>query len=107
MKRSRQDTGGSHQRFASARSFGGGSSSQVAPARPGSGAPDLRPGHLDGDPEVDVLIEFWSLGVISAKTLQAIAAVAVLVAPSPAMNELASLSNVHLHRDLTRKLVVV
>ena len=48
---------GKHQGFAWARSFGGGSSSRVAPARLGSGSPELRLGPLDGDAEVDVLID--------------------------------------------------
>ena len=63
-------------------------------------------GPLDGDPEVDKLIELWSLGVLAAKTLREIAAAAMLVAPRPAMGELASLSPGHEHRDLTRKLGV-
>ena len=84
MKRPRLGIGGKHQRLA--RAGVGASSSRTAPSHRGDAGPVLRPGPLDGDPEVDKLVELWSLGVITAKTVHEIAAAAVLVAPRPAMN---------------------
>ena len=62
---------------------------------------DSRQGPLDGDPEVDVLLELWSLGLITPKVLRDIAIAACLVAPRPQMK---SLSTVHRYRDLSSKL---
>ena len=98
MKRSRLWSGGKHQRLQRARV------DHVGPLPAAGSASGPRLGPLDGDPEVDVLIELWSLGVLSAKTLRTIATAAVKVAPRPAMCELASLSEGHFHRDLSRKL---
>ena len=106
MKRSRVWPGGKHQRLvrARARVEGGAASSGVAPLLSSGPPSGSRLGPLDGDPEVDVLIELWSLGSLSAKTLHTIAKAAVKVAPRPTMSELASLSEGHCHRDLFRKL---
>ena len=62
-------------------------------------------GPLDGDAEVDVLLELWSLGLMSALILQTIANAACKVAPRPAMERLSHIGaagNVrgNAHRDL-------
>ena len=66
---------------------------------------------FDGDAEVELLVELWALGLVSATTLQAIGAAAVVAAPRPQMRALAQLGaeGVHrnnCHRDLQRKLGV-
>jgi len=66
-------------------------------------------GPLDGDAEVDVLLELWSLGLMSALLLQTIANAACKVAPRPAMERLSHIGsggNVrgNAHRDLQRLL---
>ena len=68
-------------------------------------------GPLDGDPEVDKLLELFALGLLSATTIRDIAGAAVQVAPRPQMNVLAALgtegrhSN-NIHRELSRKLML-
>lgn len=56
-------------------------------------------GMLDGDPEVDVLLELFCLGLISAGSLQEIGHAANLVAPRPQMRCLASLGTCGTHRN--------
>ena len=101
--------GGKHQRLARILAIGGmagqGASSSEA------SLPQQNPGRgpLDGDDEVDALIELWALGLISATVLQMIAAAACNVAPRPQMQVLKALgtSGIHAnnaHRDLERKL---
>ena len=80
------------KRATSVRAFGG---KKQRLARCGS-LPELFASHgsvggtgpLDGDAEVDVLLELWSLGLMSALLLQTIAQAACLVAPRPAMKRL-------------------
>ena len=101
--------GGKHQRLARILAIGGmagqGASSSEA------SLPQQNPGRgpLDGDDEVDALIELWALGLISATVLQMIVAAACNVAPRPQMQVLKALgtSGIHAnnaHRDLERKL---
>jgi hypothetical protein len=64
---------------------------------------------LDGDDEVDTLLELWALGLLSATLLQVIAASACNVAPRPQMQILSNIGSqvAHhgkAHRDLERKL---
>ena len=100
--------GGKHQRLARAEILGGllgQAASSNEPIRP----EDLRPGPLDGDDEVDTLLELWAMGLLSATLLQNIAASACNVAPRPQMTALKNLGSggVHqgnAHRDLQRKL---
>eukprot|EP00969_Alexandrium_andersonii_P257024 11363374-Alexandrium_andersonii.AAC.1 len=66
-------------------------------------------GPLDGDPEVETLVELWSVGLLSAVTLQQIAASSQKAAPREAMRHLAELGTSgarpgNVHRDLCRKL---
>ena len=66
-------------------------------------------GPLDGDPEVETLVELWSVGLLSAVTLQQIAASSQKAAPREAMRHLAELGTSgarpgNVHRDLSRKL---
>ena len=98
MKRLRFQ-GGKHQRLIRARLAEEGTASS-------SGNPlvDVHQGPLDGDPEVDVLLELWSLGLLSATSLRAIGQGAMQVAPRACMRSLATLSAGHCHRDLARKL---
>ena len=64
---------------------------------------------LDGDREVETLLELWALGLLSAVTLCTIAIAANISAPRPQMTALAGIgtqgtySN-NCHRDLARKL---
>ena len=51
----------------------------------------VRASPLDGDAEVHVLLELWSLGLMSVVLLQSIAAAACEVAPRPAMRNLAKI----------------
>ena len=101
------------KRATSVRAFGG---KKQRLARCGS-LPELFASHgsvggtgpLDGDAEVDVLLELWSLGLMSALLLQTIAQAACLVAPRPAMERLSHIGaegNVrgNAHRDLQRLL---
>ena len=61
----------------------------------GLGIPEtLRASPLDGDAEVDVLVELWSLGLISVVLFQSIAAAACEVAPRPAMRNRAKIGTV-------------
>ena len=79
--------GGKHQRLARAEILGGllgQAASSNEPIRP----EDLRPGPLDGDDEVDTLLELWAMGLLSATLLQNIAASACNVAPRPQMTAL-------------------
>ena len=92
--------GGKHQRLKRARL-----TPPPAPGPAGSSTGPVR-GPLDGDPEVDVLLELWSLGLLSAKLLKDIAKGAMLVAPRPAMQALASLGHGHFHRGLSRLLAL-
>ena len=67
------------------------------------------PGPLDGDPEVEALVELWSLGQISASVLQQIAQAAVQVSPRRQMQALASTGTggqypANITRDLRRHL---
>lgn len=48
-------------------------------------------GPLQGDPEVELLIELWTMGVLPAYMLQRIGAAACLIAPRPQMRALANL----------------
>ena len=63
---------GKHQRLARALPMGA-----LASQASGSGEPvlvgGLTVGPLDGDAEVDVLLELWSLGLMSAILLQTVA----------------------------------
>ena len=66
-------------------------------------------GPLEGDAEVDVLLELWSPGLVSATLLRTIAQAACQVAPRPAMEALARIGtsgdfSANAHRDLRRKL---
>ena len=66
-------------------------------------------GLLDGDPEVDVLLELWALGQISGPTLQQIGQAANAAAPRPQIQTLSRLGGGgdnpgSIHRDLERKL---
>ena len=66
-------------------------------------------GSLDGDVEVDTLVELFALGLLSATTVREIAAAAIIVAPRPQMATLAALGTSGRHknnilRDLTTKL---
>lgn len=56
-------------------------------------------GMLDGDPEVDVLLELCCLGLISAGSLQDMGHAAQFVAPRPQMRCLASLGTCGTHRN--------
>ena len=101
MKRSSlwQVSGGKHQRLARA---------SVAPPPPpapagGSNVLGARRGLMAADPEADLLIELWSLGLLSAKCIAEVAKAAMLVAPRPAMENLASLGNKNHHRNLERR----
>ena len=82
--------GGKHQRLARAVA-----TAAVAAGAAGSQDPiipeALRAGPLDGDAEVDVLLELWALGLMSVVLLQTIAAAACKVAPRPAMATLAKI----------------
>ena len=100
--------GGKHQKLARVVASGGGhsqaSSSGVLfdPCQHGHGP-------LGQDPEVDTLLELWSLGILSAVILQTTAASACLVAPRPPMEALAQIGSNggargNAHRDLERKL---
>ena len=100
MKRTKSmlPRGGKHQRLARAASPGCAILSDAGNSMP-----------LHGDPEVDVLLELWSLGLMSALTLQVIASAACKVAPRPNMEALASIGAAggapgNAHRDLERKL---
>ena len=100
--------GGKHQRLARAVALGtlaGQTSSSSGPPLPKT----CELGPLDGDEEVDTLLELWALGLLSATLLQVIAASACQVAPRPQMQILNHLGaqGSHLgnaHRDLERKL---
>ena len=59
---------------------------------------------LFGDPEVDVLLELWSLGLLTATMLVAIAEGAMKVAPREQMRILADLGFDNSHRNLVNKL---
>ena len=66
-------------------------------------------GPLDGDAEVDVLLELWSVGLMSAILLQTVAIAACAVAPRPAMERLSRIGAAgnftnNAHRDLQRLL---
>ena len=79
----------------------------------GSGEPVLVGGltvaPLDGDDEVEVLLELWSLGLMSAILVQTTAQAACQVAPRPAMEALARIGtsgdfSANARGDLRRKL---
>ena len=64
---------------------------------------------LDGDREVETLLELWALGLLSAATLCTIAIAANISAPRPQMTALAGIGaqgtwTRNCHRDLARKL---
>ena len=68
-------------------------------------------GALDGDPEAELLVELWSLGLLSAQLVQQIAQAANTVVPRPPIAVLASLGSEgrnrgNIHRDLVRKLTL-
>ena len=65
--------------------------------------------NLLDDPEVECLVQLWALGLLSAKTLQAIAAASSRAAPRAPIESLAALGNGgrhggNTHRDLDRRL---
>ena len=101
-------SGGKHQRLARAVV-----TAAVAARAAGSQDPvipeTLHASPLDGDAEVNVLLELWSLGLMSAVLLQSIAAAACVVAPRPTMRNLAKIGAAgafqgNAHRDLERQL---
>ena len=104
--------GGKHQRFARAVALGGLIGQTVGDQARGSGevvVPYTQKGPLDGDPEVDTLLELWALGLLSAVVLQVIADAACKVAPRPPMQALANIGTKgdhknNAHRDLTKKI---
>ena len=51
------------------------------------------PGPLEGDPEAELLVELWAMGVLPAVRIQTIAASSVLSAYRPQMDVLAGLGN--------------
>eukprot|EP00974_Lingulodinium_polyedra_P037597 3606844-Lingulodinium_polyedra.AAC.1 len=66
-------------------------------------------GPLDGDEEVDLLLELWALGLVSAKTLRDIAGASHRAAPRPQTEALSAIGKSgalsgNIHRDLARKL---
>ena len=66
-------------------------------------------GPLDGDDEVEALVELFALGIISSRTVQELASAAQRMAPRPQMATLAGLGvsgaiQRNIHRDLVRKL---
>ena len=63
--------------------------------------------HLDGDAEVELLIELWALGLMAATTSQMIGAAAMWAAPRAPMSAVASMGGTsgsldNAHRDLER-----
>ena len=54
---------------------------------------DTGPGPLDGDAEVEALVELWAVGLLSASVLQQIGAAAHIAAPRPQMEVLARLGH--------------
>ena len=83
----------------------------LAATRDAHAAPALTTGPLDGDVEVELLTELWSLGLISATTLAMIGRAGNLSAPRPQMAALANLGTRgrwegNCHRDLSRKLAM-
>ena len=61
---------------------------QQMPARP------VRRGtELDGDPEAELLVELWSMGIIPANWVQHIAAASAAAAPRPQINLLANMGS--------------
>ena len=70
-------------------------------ARPGR--PSIE-GPLDGDKEVELLIELWTLGLVAARTIRDIAAASHAMAPRPQTLALSIMGDNNLHRDLVRKL---
>ena len=50
-------------------------------------------GPLDGEKEVELLIELWALGLVAARTIRDIAVAAHLVAPRPQTLALRSMFN--------------
>ena len=58
-----------------------------------SSTTEQTPGPLDGDPEVDVLLELWALGMIAATVLVQVAKAACLVAPRPQAETLSALGH--------------
>ena len=81
--------GGKHQRLARAVALGtlaGPLSNNNEPLVPET----LGCEPLDGDDEVDTLLELWALGVLSATLLQVVAASARNVSPRPQMQILSN-----------------
>ena len=92
--------GGKHQRLVRARL--GTATASTGPASSNNATPQ---GPLEGDAEVDVLLELWALGILSASMVQYIAAAANKAAPRPQMATLAGLGThgawkANIHRDL-------
>ena len=55
-------------------------------------------GGLDGDPESELLVELWSMGMLPAVWVQAIAAASNAAAPRPQMGLLADLGSAGQYR---------
>ena len=98
--------GGKHQKLARLALVAGGVVSNAS----GSDLPMLPVrGPLDGDAEVDTLLELWAMGLLSAITLQMIASSACKVAPREQMVELSRIGTEgvwrgNAHRDLKAKI---
>ena len=98
-------TGGKHQRVARLAVAASLAASSHEPVLPEV----FRKGPLDGDAEVDILLELWSLGLLTAVLLQKIALAACTVAPRAPMTALADIGTHgafqgNAHRDLQRML---
>ena len=64
---------------------------QAQPSEPGPSSTNRPGGPLHGDPEVDLLLELWALGIISGPTLQQIGKAANAAAPRPQVETLSRL----------------
>ena len=101
-------SGGKHQRLKRARSTPArGANVNVHGAASSSSAP--RPTFLASDPEVEILVELFTLGLLSVRLVREIAHCSNLAAPREPMAVLAGLGagGAHVanaHRDLQRRL---